>query len=111
MDWKDILKMKGPHCRKHNYGPIDTWYNCIECSKEFSEEYPDIKRGISSKDRITEEEYDENNPEHAKEQIFSDIFSYYKGNSAKYIKARNEWLTKNKNRWYQVFLPIDPLRT
>jgi len=103
MEWKDILKMKGPHCRKHNYGPIDTWYNCRECVKEFTEEYPDIEQGISSKDLITEEEYDENNPEHAK-----DFFDYYKGKSAKYIQARNEWLTKNKDRWPNVYLPIYP---
>ena len=27
-------KRKGTFCMKHNYGPIDTWYDCGKCLKE-----------------------------------------------------------------------------
>ena len=34
-------KWPGKHmyCSKHNYGPMDSWYNCTECCNETGEEF------------------------------------------------------------------------
>ena len=34
-------KWPGRHmyCSKHNYGPMDSWYNCEECSNEVGDEF------------------------------------------------------------------------
>lgn len=34
-------KWPGKHmyCSKHNYGPMDSWYNCDECCKEAADEF------------------------------------------------------------------------
>ena len=30
---------KHMYCSKHNYGPMDSWYNCEECSNEVGDEF------------------------------------------------------------------------
>ena len=105
--WKDIIKQRGIYCTKHKKGGLDVWYECDGCNEDFDREYPNVKRGISSNDSITEEEYDSNNTEHYKEydEDFHGKFGldadYYKGDSAKYIKAKEDFLAKNPRRWIE----------
>jgi len=120
MSWMDIIKVRrgsnqifsiglrsGIYCTKHKKGGLDTWYECDGCIEDFNKEYPNVKQGVSSKDWIKEEEYDSNNPEHYRDfdeefhGVFGHTADYYKGDSAKYLNAREEFLAKNPRRWVE----------
>ena len=107
MSWINILKRRGIYCIKHKKGGLDVWYECKGCNEDFEREYPNVKWGYNSGDRITEEEYDSNNPEHYKEydEDFHGMLGldgdYYKGDSAKYLKSKEEFLAKNHGRWIE----------
>ena len=104
MEWHDILKQRGLYCTKHRKGNIDAWYECKGCERDFAKEYPNIKHGFGMRDSISEEEYDPNNPEHFKRwEPYFDEFGwkpqYYKGDSARYLRAREDFFAKNPRRW------------
>lgn len=57
-------KWPGKHmyCSKHNYGPMDSWYNCDECCNETVEEFEAHKASDEYKEGwslIKERRFDE----------------------------------------------------
>ena len=107
MKWEDILKQRGIYCTKHKKGGLDVFWECDGCTEDFNKEYPDVKHGVVGADQITKEEYDSNNPEHYRDydENFHGMMGYdadyYKGDSAKYLKSREEFLSKNHKRWIE----------
>ena len=107
MSWEQIIKQSGIYCTKHKKGGLDVFWECDGCTEDFNKEYPNVKRGVNSTDEITEEEYDSTNPEHYREYdedlhgMMGWDANYYKGDSAKYFKARTDFIAKNPRRWIE----------